>query len=374
LNESAAAPPAPAARPADTTGSRRSIDGQQNKCERSPRLDRRLVYHRNVAHRIGLLLAAVGMSCGLGLACGGAGTTNKDASGGGGSPAGVGGSSGRGGGGLGSAGTGASAGGTATGGGGSGAGGVSGASGAAGDAGAAGGAGASGNGARGGGAGDAVGGTAGTIGGGGGATGNAGGRGGAAGSNGGRGGAAGNAGGGSGGSSGAGGSTGGGGRGGSAGTAGAAGAGAGSGGRGGGTAGAGGGGGQLAPPCAQTIIDLPGSAFSPPTLVPTNAGLHVVWMNADDNHRLQGGRIVGGAFTGGWTSTFAVSNATVPAAWNGTDLALTYSTRGDNNTVNLMTVAADGSISSGPFLLPGNPGLPVAIAWNGNEYESLRRT
>ena len=36
---------------------------------------------------------------------------------------------------------------------------------------------------------------------------------------------------------------------------------------------------------------------------------------------------MGGAFTGGWTSTFAVTNSIIPATWNGTDLALTYATR-----------------------------------------------
>jgi hypothetical protein len=135
---------------------------------------------------------------------------------------------------------------------------------------------------------------------------------------------------------------------------------------GGGTSG-GGTGGQLAGPCAQTVIDLPGAALTPPTLVPTDQGLVVVWMNSGD-HLIQGGRIVAGAFTGGWTSTLVAANAIIPATWTGTDLALTYSTRGDNSVANLLTVGIDGSITSGPFPLPGNPGLPVAVAWNGSEF------
>ncbi len=132
--------------------------------------------------------------------------------------------------------------------------------------------------------------------------------------------------------------------------------------------GASGAGGQLAPQCTQTIIDLPGTALPPPTLVPTNDGIAVVWMNMT-GRTLQGGRIVGGAFTSNWMSTFMVSSTTVPATWNGTDLALTYITPdADKPVVNLITVAADGSVTSGPFPLPGNSGLPVAVAWNGSEY------
>ena len=80
-----------------------------------------------------------------------------------------------------------------------------------------------------------------------------------------------------------------GGRGGGAGTGGGSGA-TGGGAGASGSGGSGGAGGQLAGPCSQTVVDLPGAAFAPPTLVPTNAGLAVVWMNASDDHFLQGGR------------------------------------------------------------------------------------
>ena len=62
---------------------------------------------------------------------------------------------------------------------------------------------------------------------------------------------------------------------------------------------------------------------------------------------------MGGAFAGGWTSTIMALSTTIPATWNGTDLALTYINRDSNNEVaNLITFGANGAITSGPFPLP----------------------